>query len=51
MLGQFSVMDDATMNDSVHAMTTDTKNNLLITGDTMGFLNVRFELKSRFTGP
>eukprot|EP00116_Pleurobrachia_bachei_P005273 sb/3465535/ len=40
MLGQFSVMDDATMNDSVHAMTTDTQNNLLITGDTMGFLNI-----------
>ena len=40
MLGQFTVMHNATINDSVYALATDTNNTVLITGDTMGFVNV-----------
>ena len=40
MLGQFEVMDNATMNDSIHAMATNVNNSLLITGDTSGWVSV-----------
>lgn len=45
MLGQFTVMHNATINDSVYALATDTNNTVLITGDTMGFVNV-FDMTS-----
>jgi hypothetical protein len=41
MLGQFAVMKGGTANDSIHAIATDSKNSLLITGDTTGWVSVR----------
>ena len=40
MLGQFPVMKGGTSNDSIHAITTDSNNKFLITGDTAGWVSV-----------
>ena len=40
MLGQFPVMKLGTANDSIHALTTDPLNTLLIAGDTTGWVSV-----------
>ena len=40
MLGQFPVITGGTANDSIHAITTESKNSVLIVGDTTGWVSV-----------